>query len=92
MAINIEYFTAYISPKDISEDETYQVVDQLAESLNLDKEEIRQKIDKRNLGDQYEVIKRHIPDEKKKSLEEKKITIGLSSELDERTKLTGLSR
>ncbi|MCK4635700.1 MAG: penicillin-binding protein 2 [Candidatus Moranbacteria bacterium] len=79
LAINREYFTAYISPKDIPDDEIKNVTDQLVENLKIDRKKVEKKIQKRDRG--YEILKHKISDEEKKSIEEKNIT-GLHFEVE----------
>lgn len=80
VAVNRDYFTAFVSPKEVKEGEIENVANQLAESFELDKGEILQKLAKRN--DEYEVLKYKVLEEEKKKLEDKKIK-GLYFDLEE---------
>lgn len=79
LAINRDYFTAFVSPREIPKDDIAKLTDQLVSSLGIEKLEVENKLRKRNRS--YEVLKYKIPQEEKEKIEEKGI-IGLHFEED----------
>lgn len=71
LGVNREYFMAYVSPRDVPDEEMSTVADQIAQALQLDTGAVLQKIAKRN--DIHEELKHKITKEEKEDIEKKNI-------------------
>lgn len=71
LGVNREYFMAYVSPRDVPDEEMSTVADQIAQALQLDTGTVLQKLAKRN--DIHEELKHKITKEEKEDIEKKNI-------------------
>jgi cell division protein FtsI/penicillin-binding protein 2 len=71
LGVNREYFMAYISPKDVAEENINSVAKQVSEELHVNYDVVLKKMSKRN--DVYEIVKHKIGIEDKKHIEEMNI-------------------
>lgn len=71
LGVNREYFMAYVSPRDISDDNIATAAHQIAQELQLDEGMILQKLAKRH--DVHEELKHKLTREEKEQIEQKNI-------------------
>lgn len=79
VAVNRDYFTAFVSPKEVDDNKLDEVADQLAETFKIDKQKVLQSLNKRQ--DEYEILKYKVSDEEKNKIVKKNIK-GLYFELE----------
>lgn len=79
LAINRDYFTAFISPREIPDEKIEEVTDQLVRVLGVERRKVEERIRKRDRS--YEILKYKIPEDEKERFELEEI-IGLHFEED----------
>lgn len=71
LGVNREYFLAYVSPRDIPDEQLGDAARTMAQVLHIDQNMVREKLDKRD--DIHEILKRKIEREEKEIIESQKI-------------------
>ena len=71
IAVNREYFLAYVSPRDVRDEELTSVADRIVAALGVSRESVLEKLAKRD--DIYEVIKRKVTKEDKEAIVQESI-------------------
>ncbi len=71
VAVNREYFLAYVSPRDVPDDQITAVADRLVAAFGVQREGVLEKLAKRD--DPYEVVKRKVTKEEKEAIVRERI-------------------